>query len=94
LPRIIVVLVLVAGAGWARWTIRLETELLALFPRELPSVRGLDRFQRQFVSDREAILVLDEALPGAGRDGFFRSCGQPSPRYRASSPSKRPALSG
>jgi uncharacterized protein len=72
LPRIIVVLVLVAGAGWAGWTIRLETELLALFPRELPSVRGLDRFQRQFVSDREVILVLDEALPGAGRDAVFQ----------------------
>ena len=72
LPRIIVVLVLVAGAGWAGWTIRLETELLALFPRELPSVRGLDRFQRQFVSDREVILVLDDTLPGAGRDAVFQ----------------------
>ena len=72
LPRIIVVLALVAGAVWAGWTIRLETELLALFPRELPSVRGLDRFQRQFVSDREVILVLDDTLPGAGRDAVFQ----------------------
>ena len=72
LPRITVVLALVAGAGWAGWTIRLETELLALFPRELPSVRGLDRFQRQFVSDREVILVLDDTLPGAGRDAVFQ----------------------
>ena len=72
LPRIIVVLALVAGAGWAGWTIRLETELLALFPRELPSVRGLDRFQRQFVSDREVIVVLDDTLPGAGRDAVFQ----------------------
>ena len=72
LPRILVVLALVAGAGWAGWTIRLETELLALFPRELPSVRGLDRFQRQFVSDREVIVVLDDTLPGAGRDAVFQ----------------------
>ncbi|MBA2590811.1 MAG: MMPL family transporter [Gammaproteobacteria bacterium] len=72
LPRIIVVLALVAGAVWAGWTIRLETELLALFPRELPSVRGLDRFQRQFVSDREVILVLDDTLPGASRDAVFQ----------------------
>ena len=72
LPRITVVLALVAGAVWAGWTIRLETELLALFPQELPSVRGLDRFQRQFVSDREVILVLDDTLPGAGRDAVFQ----------------------
>jgi uncharacterized protein len=72
LPRITVVLALVAGAVWAGWTIRLETELLALFPRELPSVRGLDRFQRQFVSDREVILVLDDTLPGTGRDAVFQ----------------------
>ncbi|MGH8576681.1 MAG: MMPL family transporter [Gammaproteobacteria bacterium] len=72
LPRLIVVLALVAGAVWSGWTIRLETELLALFPRELPSVRGLDRFQRQFVSDREVILVLDDTLPGAGRDAVFQ----------------------
>ncbi|MGH8573195.1 MAG: hypothetical protein ACREX8_11570, partial [Gammaproteobacteria bacterium] len=72
MPRLIVVLALVAGAGWAGWTIRLETELLALFPRELPSVRGLDRFQRQFVSDREVVLVLDDTLPGAARDAVFQ----------------------
>ena len=50
----------------------LETELLALFPPRMPSVRGLNRFQRQFVSDREVILVLDDTLPGAGRDAVFQ----------------------
>ncbi|MGH8533154.1 MAG: MMPL family transporter, partial [Gammaproteobacteria bacterium] len=70
--RITVVLVVLAGAVWAGWTIRLETELLALFPRELPSVRGLDQFQRQFTSDREVILVAEDTLPATARDEAFQ----------------------
>jgi uncharacterized protein len=72
LPRITAILVVLAGAVWAGWTIRLETELLALFPRELPSVRGLDQFQRQFTSDREVILVADDTLPATERDEVFQ----------------------
>ncbi len=68
----ITVLALLAGAVWAGWTIRLETELLALLPQELPSVRGLDQFQRHFASDREVILVTDDTLPAAARDEVFQ----------------------
>ncbi|MGH6635330.1 MAG: MMPL family transporter [Gammaproteobacteria bacterium] len=50
---------------------RLESDLLALFPQELPSVRGLDQFQRQFASDREVILVADDTLPAAQRHQVF-----------------------
>ncbi len=71
-PRIIIVLVLLACAVWAGCTIRLETELLALLPPELASVRGLDGFQRQFASDREVLLVADETMPAAERDEAFK----------------------
>ncbi|MGH8490273.1 MAG: hypothetical protein ACREXS_15740, partial [Gammaproteobacteria bacterium] len=70
--RITAVLVVLSGAVWAGWTIRLETEILALFPRELPSVRGLDQFQRQFTSDREVILVAEDTLPATAREGVFQ----------------------
>ncbi len=71
-PRIIVMALLVAAAVWAGATIRLETELLALLPQGLASVRGLDGFQRQFASDREVILVADDSLPAAAREEAFR----------------------
>ena len=71
-PRILVVLALLVGAVWAGWTIRLETELLALLPQDLPSVRGLDSFQRQFASDREVLLVADETMPAAEREEAFK----------------------
>jgi len=66
-PRLAVMALLMAAAGWAAHSIRLETELLALLPQDLPSVRGLDGFSRQFASDRELILVADDALPAARR---------------------------
>ncbi len=71
-PRIVVMALLVVASVWAGATIRLETELLALLPQELASVRGLDGFQRQFASDREVILVADDALPVAAREEAFR----------------------
>jgi predicted RND superfamily exporter protein len=71
-PRIIVMALLVTAAVWAGATIRLETELLALLPQGLASVRGLDGFQRQFASDREVILVADDTLPVAAREEAFR----------------------
>jgi predicted RND superfamily exporter protein len=61
--RILVICLLLTAAAWAARTIRLETELLALLPQELPSVRGLDVFSRQFASDREVIIVADESMP-------------------------------
>ncbi len=70
--RIVAVFALLAAAVWAGWTIRLDSELLALLPQELPSVRGLDQFQRQFASDREVILVADDTLSAAKRDQVFR----------------------
>lgn len=70
-PRIILILLILSAAAWAAKTIRLETELLALLPQHLPSVRGLDSFQRQFASDREVIIVADDALPPAQRDELF-----------------------
>lgn len=71
-PRFVVVALLVVASVWAGATIRLETELLALLPQGLASVRGLDGFQRQFASDREVILVADDALPVAAREEAFR----------------------
>jgi predicted exporter len=70
--RIGVVLALLVGALWAGWTIRLETELLALFPQASPSVMGLQAFQRHVTSDREVILVAGEAMPSAAREDAFR----------------------
>ncbi len=70
--RISVVLAVLGGALWAGWTIRLETELLALLPRGSPSVRGLDQFRRHFVSDREMILVAEDSLPGMAREAAFQ----------------------
>ena len=67
-PRILAVCILLAAATWAAKTIRLETELLALLPQDIPSVRGLDGFSRQFASDRELIVVADEAMPAAQRE--------------------------
>jgi uncharacterized protein len=67
-PRIAIICIVLAAATWAAKTIRLETELLALLPKELPSVRGLDEFSRQFASDREVILVADETMPASERD--------------------------
>ncbi|MGH6628580.1 MAG: MMPL family transporter, partial [Burkholderiales bacterium] len=45
---------------------------MALFPQELPSVRGLDLFQRQFTSDRELILVAEDTLPATAREEVFQ----------------------
>ncbi len=71
-PRIAVICILLVAAAWAAKTIRLETELLALLPQDLPSVRGLDGFSRQFASDREVIIVADETMPPAEREEALR----------------------
>lgn len=71
-PRIAVVILIAAGSVWAGATIRLETELLALLPPHLASVRGLDAFQRGFASDREVILVADESLDPAKRTEILK----------------------
>lgn len=63
---------IVAAAAWAARTIRLETELLALLPNDLPAVRGLDGFSRQFASDREVLLVADETMSAEERDDALR----------------------
>ncbi len=67
-PRILVAVLLLAAAAWSGKTIRLETELLALLPQDMPSVRGLDGFSRQFASDREVILVADTTMPVEERE--------------------------
>ncbi len=66
-----VAVLLAAGALWGGLTLRLETELLALFPPDLPSVRGLDRFQHEFVSDREVFLVLEGVPAGGASERVF-----------------------
>lgn len=71
-PRIAIICIVLAAAAWAAKTIRLETELLALLPQDLPSVRGLDGFSRQFASDREVILVADETVQPAEREDLLR----------------------
>lgn len=71
-PRIAVICIILAAAAWAAKTIRLETELLALLPQDLSSVRGLDGFSPQFASDREVILVADETMPPAEREEALR----------------------
>ena len=67
-----VICVVLAAAGWAGKTIRLETELLALLPQDLPSVRGLDAFARQFASDQELVLVVGEDMPALQRKQVLR----------------------
>lgn len=70
--RILVICLLLGAAIWAARTIRLETELLALLPQELPSVRGLDGFSRWFSSDREVVLVADDSMPVLQRQDALR----------------------
>lgn len=72
-PRLLIIVVIFLAAGWSATSIRLETELLALLPQELPSVRGLDGFSRQFASDREVTLVALQSMSEAERDGAFRT---------------------
>lgn len=67
-PRILIATLLLAAAAWAAKTLRMETELLALLPQDLPAVRGLDGFSRQFASDREVILVADETMSAEERE--------------------------
>ncbi len=71
-PRIVVSVLLLAAAAWSAATIRLDTELLALLPQDMPSVRGLDAFSRQFASDREVILVADTTMPAEDREEALR----------------------
>jgi len=74
-PRIVVSVLLLAAAAWSAKTIRLETELLALLPQDMPSVRGLDAFSRQFASDREVILVADTTMPAGDAEDIGRGAG-------------------
>jgi predicted exporter len=71
-PRLLVSVLLLAAAAWSAVTIRLDTELLALLPQDLPAVRGLDSYSRQFASDNEVLLVADPSMPDDERDEAFR----------------------
>jgi len=72
LPRILVIGLLLVMGVWAGCTIRLETELLTLLPQSLPSVRGLDTFQKHFASEQEVFLVADEKMSPQEREDAFR----------------------
>ena len=59
-------LAIVGLAGtWAALTIRFETELLPILPRDLPSVRGLEAFSRLAAGETEVFAVADPSLPAA-----------------------------
>ncbi|MGV3531975.1 MAG: MMPL family transporter [Chthoniobacteraceae bacterium] len=70
--RVLVIVALLLGGVWAGLTLRLETELLPLMPSKLPSVRGLEEFQRRFASEREVHVVADPAMPEPERAAAFR----------------------
>ncbi len=71
--RVLVIAALLLGGAWAAMTIRLETELLPLMPPQLPSVRGLEEFQRRFASEREVHVVADPAMSDGERAAAFRA---------------------
>lgn len=70
--RLLVIIALLVGGAWAGFTLRLETELLPLLPGHLPSVRGLEEFQRRFASEREVYVVADPAMPEEARAAAFQ----------------------
>lgn len=71
--RVLVIVALLFGGAWAAATLRLETELLPLLPAQLPSVRGLEEFQRRFASEREVHVVADPAMPESERAATWRT---------------------
>jgi predicted RND superfamily exporter protein len=54
----------IMGLGfWSLLTLRFQTELLPLFPQELPSVKMLEKAQASIASERE-VIVLAQPNPG------------------------------
>ena len=54
----------VVGLGfWSLLTLRFQTELLPLFPQNIPSVRTLEKAQASVASERE-VIVLAQPNPG------------------------------
>jgi len=69
--RLAVIILLLAAGIWAAATIRMETELLPLLPPHLPSVQGMENFEKRFASDREIMVVADPAMPETERGEKF-----------------------
>lgn len=67
LPGTLFLAVLGLAGLWAALTIRFETELLPVLPRDLPSVRGLAEFSRLAAGENEVFAVADPALPAEER---------------------------
>ncbi len=50
---------ILAAGTWAARTIHFQSELLPIFPQNLPSVQGLQLFQEKFGSAQEVIVVME-----------------------------------